>query len=161
MENKEIDKLKELVKDIRIAMLTTIEEDGTLRSRPMSTNEFEGDSTLWFFTEGNSAKIHEIDHERKVNISYQDTSKEIYVSVSGDARIVQDRAKIKQLWNPLLKAWFPKGEDDPNIALLRVEISQAEYWDTPGNKMVQLFGFAKAVLTGEQYEPGENKKLNF
>jgi hypothetical protein len=72
---------------------------------------------------------------------------------------VRDRQKIHELWNPTLKAWFPNGVDDPEIALLCVEVEKAEYWDTPSSRMVQLIGFVKAVVTGESYEPGENEKV--
>jgi general stress protein 26 len=72
---------------------------------------------------------------------------------------VHDKGKMKKLWNPLYKAWFPKGLDDPDICLLRIRVESAEYWDTPSSKMVQLAGFIKAVATGERYHPGENREL--
>ena len=64
---------------------------------------------------------------------------------------VTDRGKMKELWSPLHKAWFPKGLDDPNIELLRIDVDRAEYWDAPSSAVVQLFGFAKAMLTGKRY----------
>ena len=61
-------------------------------------------------------------------------------------------------WNPILKAWFPKGLDEPDIALLKVAVEQAEYRDTASSKMVQPAGFVKAVVTGRPPEPGDNVK---
>jgi general stress protein 26 len=160
MENKDLEKMADLIKDIKVAMLTTTDDEGELRSRPMHTQEIKEDGVLYFFTEEDSPKVHELDSHKKVNISYMDRDDQIYVSVSGNATHIKDKNKIYELWTPYLKAWFPKGKDDPNICLLRVEITKAEYWDTPGNRMVQLVGMAKAAVSGEQYKPGENKKIH-
>jgi general stress protein 26 len=156
-----LEQLREKIKGIRIAMLTTIDEDGSLHSRPMATQETELDGDLWFFTPATSPKVGEIGRDQRVNLSYADPDDQRYVSVSGTARLVRDRAKAKELWNPLLKAWFPQGLDDPDLALLRVHVEKAEYWDSPSSKMVQLAGFLKAVTTGKRYEPdpGENEKI--
>lgn len=157
---EEIKKLGELIKDIRIAMLTTALPDGSLRSRPMATQDEEFDGTLWFFTGAESGKVHEIEDDQHVNLSYSEPSDQKYVSVSGKARIVRDRAKIDELWSTPLKAWFPDGKDDPNIALLKIEVENAEYWDTPSSKMVHLIGMVKATVTGQSYQPGENEKIS-
>jgi general stress protein 26 len=156
----DIQKLNELIKDIRIAMLTTIDDDGSLRSRPMATQQEPSDGTLWFFTGASSHKVLEVQHDQRVNISYADSGHNRYVSVSGTARLNRDNAKMTELWNPAFKAWFPGGLDDPDIALLQVQVDQAEYWDSPSSTVVHLVGFVKAVATGEHYEPGENEKIN-
>jgi general stress protein 26 len=154
-------KLAKLIKGIRVAMLTTQDDDGTLRSRPMETqSEKEFDGTLWFFTPFSSHKVDEVERQHQVNLSYADADKNTFVSVSGLASVSRDRAKIDELWSPALKAWFPKGKDDPDVALLKVDVSKAEYWDAPSSTLVKLVGFTKAALTGQRYEPGENKKLN-
>ncbi len=158
--NENIKKVRELIKDIRFAMLTTIEEDGTLRSRPMATQEVEFDGDLWFFTYGGAPKVDEIQHDQHVNVSYAEPKDQKYVSVSGRAQVVRDHQKIEELWNPLYKAWFPKGLDEPDLALLKVSVDKAEYWDSPSSKVVRLLGFAKAIITGEQIgNPGDNQKI--
>lgn len=73
---------------------------------------------------------------------------------------MKDKARAKELWNPIYKAWFPDGLDDPNLALIRVDVDQAEYWDSPNSKVVQLAGFVKAIVTGQRAEGGENEKIN-
>lgn len=156
----DIHKLATLIKDIQFAMLTTVEPDGSLRSRPMATQKTPFDGTLWFFTEINSGKVGEIEGERHVNLSYADTDNQKYVSITGVATIVQDRAKAEQLWHPLLKAWFPKGVEDPSLALLKVVVHEAEYWDSPHGAVVRLVGFVKALTTGEKFRPGENRRLD-
>lgn len=155
-----IEKLNDLIEDINFAMLTTVDTDGVLRSRPMSTQEAEFDGTLWFFTSDNTHKIEEIERDNRVNASYAKPEDNVYVSVSGAASISKDRAKMEELWNPILKAWFPEGLDDPHICLLRVDVEQAEYWDSPSSTLVQIVGFVKALVTGKRADGGENEKIN-
>lgn len=155
-----IKKLGELIEDIKIAMLTTVEEDGSLRSRPMGTQQVEFDGDLWFFVGASSPKAHEISADPRVNVSYAQPDDQRYVSVSGTAELLRDREKIRELWSPLYKAWFAQGLDDPDLALLRVRVEQAEYWDAPSSKFVALAGFVKALATGTRADIGENAKLD-
>lgn len=162
MEDKRqesIKKLNELIKDVNIAMLTTI-DFGLLRSRPMATQEAEFDGDLWFFTSSETHKTEEIEKDRRVNVSYAAPDSNTYVSVSGTAQIVNDREKIEELWNPIYKAWFPKGLDDPTLCLLKVTVEQAEYWDSPSSTIVQIAGFVKALVTGQQADGGDHGKVN-
>jgi len=139
-----LEKLKELIEGIDFCMLTTI-DGGYFRSRPMSTQQFETDGDLWFFTSDNTHKVEEITADNRVNAAYSKPASDTYVSVSGRAEMVKDKAKIEELWSPVLKAWFPEGLDDPSLCLLKVSVEQAEYWDTPAGKIVQLVGFVKAL----------------
>jgi general stress protein 26 len=154
-------KLAELIHDVSIAMFTTVDAQGLLRSRPLTTltNDDEDDEDLWFFSYEDSAKIDEIAHETQVNLAYAEPSEEIYVSVSGTAQNINDRALIHRFWKPMHKAFFPEGPDDPQLTLIRVRVLEAEYWDAPSSKMVILAGMAKAMLTGTAYRPGENEKV--
>ena len=155
-----VQKLGAMIKDIEVAMLTTVDADGTLRSRPMVTQKTDFDGDLWFFTRADSAKVDEVRRAEQVNLSYAAPDKQRYVSVSGTARLVRDRAKAEELWHPLLKAWFPGGLDDPDLALLKVSVERAEYWDSPSSTVVHLVGFVKALATGQPYTPGENQKVD-
>lgn len=154
-----IEKLKELVEDIDFCMMTTI-DGGQLRSRPMSTQTAEFDAEVWFFTRDNTHKMDEIQKDDRVCLGYSNPRNNTYVSVSGRAEMSKNRAKMEELWNPILKAWFPDGLEDPNICLMKVTAEQAEYWEASGGKLVQLFGFVKALATGQEADYGENKKLN-
>lgn len=145
----ELEKVYDLIEGIDFAMLTTAQPDGSLRSRPMATQRVERDGEVWFFTGLDSGKVHEIDREHHVNLAYADPDHNRYVSISGLARITQDRDKAASLWSPAMKAWFPEGLDDPNLAMIEVRITGAEYWDAPSSTMVQLYGMAKSMLTGE------------
>jgi len=160
--NDNYKKLHSLISDIQFAMMTTRCSDGSLRSRPMATRkDDEFDGTLWFFTHDQEPKVHEILENPQVNLSYADPHKNDYVSVTGTATLVKDKAKAKELWNPFYKAWFPEGLDDPHLGLLRVDVEKAEYWDSPNSKVVQLAGFVKALVTGQEAKGGENEKVNF
>ncbi len=158
--DEQIKKLAEMVKDIEFAMLTTVEPDGSLRSRPMATQKIEFDGDLWFFTRASAPKVDDIEREQNVNASFARPEGQQYVSVSGKARLVRDRAKIEELWNPAYKAWFPEGLDDPDLALLKVSAEKAEYWDGNSSVVAHLVGFVKAVATGTAYHGGENEKID-
>jgi general stress protein 26 len=155
-----IRKVADLIGNIDFAMFTTRASDGTLRSRPMSTQKVPFDGTLWFFTGASTDKVHEVEGEHQVNVAYANPKSQEYVSLSGTARIVDDRARARELWNPAYKAWFPGGVDDPDLRLIRVDVTGAEYWDSPSTAVVHLFGFAKAIATGERYEGGEHAAVD-
>ena len=153
-------KLAKLIKGIKFAMLTTACDDGTLRSRPMATQRRPFDGELWFFTDDESPKVSEIRKDQHVNVSYADPDSNTYVSVSGRATLVKDKARAKELWNPFYRAWFPDGLDDPRLGLLRVTVEQAEYWDAPSSAMAHLFGVAKAMVTGKRAsDVADHKKV--
>jgi len=156
---KDIEKLKELTEGIDFCMMTTI-DSGHLRSRPMSTQVAEFDGEVWFFTRDNSHKIAEIEKDSRVCLGYANPDDSTYISVSGRAEMTHDRSKMEELWSPILKAWFPDGLDDPNICLMKVTVEQAEYWEASSGKLVQLFGFVKALATGQEADYGENRKLD-
>lgn len=156
----DLERLNRLVHDIRVAMLVTL-DDGRLRSRPMATREIDEQGRLWFVTGASSHKIDEVRGNRQVNVAYADAGAQRYVSLSGPATLVRDRAKIDELWNPAHEAWFPGGKDDPDIALLRVDVEKAESWDVPGGTMVVLFEYAKTLLTGKPFEADHNQKIDF
>lgn len=130
MENTEaIRTIHELIKDIDTAMLTTMSEDG-LVSRPMKTQDVEFDGTLWFLTKKDTDKFHQLLHNNQVNVTYAGKS---YVSIRGEAELVDSTEKIKEFWNPAYAKMLETTVDDPNLALIKIEAEAAEYWDT-GNK---------------------------
>jgi general stress protein 26 len=155
----EYEKIWSLIKDARVAMLTT-ERDGRLYSRPMIASQKGFDGSLWFFTRKSSPKVEEVTEHRQVNAAYASTSEHSYVSLSGSAVLVDDRATIDEHWNEWIKTWFPEGKDDPDLALLRVDVDTAEYWDAPSSRMVTAFEYIKARVTGSTPDMGENRKVD-
>jgi general stress protein 26 len=154
-------KVLSLLKDVRIAMMATRGEDGRMHSRPMATNTVEFDGHLWFFTDRASPKIEDLRRDSEVLLTYSDESRQNYVSVTGHGEVVVDRDKTKELWHEALRVWFPKGAEDPDIALVRVSVDGAEYWDSPSSTMLHAYGYLKAVTTGERPHPGDNATVRF
>ena len=151
-------RLAELMSDIRIGMLSTRGSDGRLISRPMAQQEVEFDGDLWFFAERDSHPVRHITLSPQVNVGVGSGGS--WVSLTGRATVVDDPAKKRELWNSAVEAWFPDGPDDDSVVLLKVEGDSAEYWDNSGGRLATVFSFAKAKLTGERIEGGENEKVD-
>ena len=159
--SQSIAKIRDMIKDINFCMLTTLDTDGSLHSRPMAINgEVEANGDLWFFTYGSSHKVTEVNRNQQVNVSFSAPDKQCYVSLCGMAEIVKDRAKMQELWKPELKAWFPQELDEPDIALLKVNTTTAEYWDAPASWVAKAVGFVKAATTGEPDTSTEHAKVD-
>lgn len=152
-------KIGELIKDVRICMLTTAASDGTFDSRPMATQEAEFDGTVWFLTRHESGKVREIENEQHVSLIYSDPSKHSYVTAKGRAQISQDKTKIHELWNPMFKAWFPEGVEDPSIAVLKVEVDEAQYWEASSSKLIFGLRYLARAVTGGKVDVGEQGKV--
>ena len=157
MTTNPVRKVAELLDGERFAFLTTTAPDGTLTSRPMTLQDIEFDGGLWFFAERDSNPVQHIVSSPQVNVGAGSGGS--WVSLTGRARVVDDRAKKRELWNSAVEAWFPDGPDDDSVVLLKVEADSAEYWDSPGGRRATVFSFAKAKLTGERIEGGENEKV--
>ena len=156
-----LQKLREMVKDIDFCMLTTVDENGDLHSRPMSINEqIDPNGDLWFFTGASSHKVSEISRVPRVNVSFADPDNQNYVSITGAAQLVRDRNKIAELWKPEFKMWFPEGKDDPDIALLRISLEKAEYWDSPSSNFGYVLNFVSSLVMGKEADHGENRKID-
>ncbi len=153
------EKVWDMIKDIKVAMMVTMDSEGRHFARPMVAQEPDEHHDLWFFSSMDSQKIEEIMSNPEVLLSYADIDGNAYVSVSGEAAVVRDRAKIDELWSESLKAWWPKGKDDPNVTLICVTPKSAEYWDGPASMVVQAFGYLKARVTGEPEKMGENRTV--
>jgi general stress protein 26 len=164
--SKKIEELYELIEGIEIAMMTTRRPDGQLVSRPMATQARANGADLWFATDIETHKMDELESDSHVNISYLNHKSMEWVSVSGLGRIVQDRAKIKELWRPDWKAWFQgEGEmsgtpDDPRIALIAVDAESVIYMVTTKPKPVILFEVARGIVTGKAPDVGETRQVS-
>ncbi|MEO6924430.1 MAG: pyridoxamine 5'-phosphate oxidase family protein, partial [Bryocella sp.] len=147
-------KVAELVKGIRIAMMTTSAKDGTMSSRPMAVQDVPFDGILWFLTRDSSEKVEEIANDRHVTLAFADPGSSKYIALKGRASTSKDKAKIHELWSPMYKMWFPKGEDDPQITVLRVDVTEGDFWEASGGKLVQMVKYAYVAATGAKVELG-------
>jgi general stress protein 26 len=157
--DEDMQKLADLIEESPIAMLTTEEPDGSLRSRPLLTLQMDAEGRLWFFTALSSGKVGEIDQHRKVNLSYAHSERHSYVSVCGSVRLFRDRDKTRELWTPWIKPWFPDGLADPDVALLEITVHEAEYWDAPASRAGRLLGLARALTIGNTDSMGKHGKV--
>ena len=156
-------KVYEILKSFSTAMLVTTGPVRQPESRPMQIANVEEDGNVWFFTGKSGRVVDEIVKEPMVLLVFQD-QRSAYLSVRGSARVVQDRARAKELWKEAYKVWFPGGVDDPELTLLAVYPISAEYWDNRGmNRLEYLFEAAKAYVTGKRpdvEEPDQHAKTN-
>jgi general stress protein 26 len=164
--NDKIEELYELVEGIEIAMFTTRRDDGHLVSRPMATQARSDGADLWFATDATTEKLDELGNDPHVNVSYYKDKSREFVSVSGAARVVTDRAKVRELWRPDWKAWFEgEGEkagtpEDPRIVLIAVDADTAVFLKIDKPRPVVLFEVARAIATGKTPELGEVKHVS-
>jgi general stress protein 26 len=141
------DKLQELIENFDTAMLVSQGTGGQLRARPMAIAETEPGGVFWFMTQRDSGKMDEFARDNHVSIVMQ--SKREFVSISGTVRIVDERARVAELWNEAWRTWFPGGQDDPALVLLQVTGDKGEYWDNSGMGGVKyLIEAGKAYLSG-------------
>jgi general stress protein 26 len=155
-----MEKIGSLIEEIRFAMLTTAAKDGSFDSRPMATQKTRFDGTLWFLTAQDSRKVDEIADDSHVSLLYADPSNAKYIAVKGRAHMNRDRRKIHELWNPMYRAWFPGGEDDPQISVLRVDVTEAEYWEASDSKIVRGIKYLAAAATKGSVDVGEHGKVH-
>lgn len=143
-------KLYDMVNKVKLAMLTTIEPDGSLHTRPMQNQEADKRGNIWFFTDKNCSAARNARDNPKVSVSYSNPDSDNYVAIAGTASLIDDRDTIHEKWTEDMKAWFPDGEDDPNILLLKIEPERGEYWDTASSTLATAVGYVKATLTGKR-----------
>ncbi|MDP2306991.1 MAG: pyridoxamine 5'-phosphate oxidase family protein [Pseudomonadota bacterium] len=141
-----VERLRAMLGSRPVAMLTTLDPGGALRSRPMAVQEISDQGELFLITQRTSQKVEEVSHEQHVNLSFLRALRGRYVSVSGRATVMRDDAKLRQLWHPTLHAWFPDGLDDPDLCLLCVRIDKAESWNAPAGNLAQVARLAGSIL---------------
>ena len=154
-----LEQIGKVLKKAQIAMLVTTTPGGWSRSRPMGMPPRSFDGDLWFFSHASEPKAAELQRHPQVNVSVGNPGDNTYASLSGSATLVRDRAKMAELWQKPLEAWFPQGLDDPDLALIRVEVEHAEYWDQDSGLLAVAAGFVKTKVMGEESSAGYGVKV--
>ncbi|WP_432570249.1 pyridoxamine 5'-phosphate oxidase family protein [Kineococcus sp. SYSU DK005] len=157
-ERSGVEKVADIIEDIKTCMLTTTTDDGRLVSRPMAVQQVRFDGDLWFATDGDASKVEQIQHGAHVNAAF--ASRDAWLSLAGTAEVVHDVAKAEELWNTALDAWFPDGPSTPGLALIKVHAQSAEYWDTPGGAVTSLIALATSKVKGRRPDVGENETVD-
>ena len=156
-KTEELVQLGKLIENMRVCMLTTLNEDYVMVAKPMSPQEMCEEGAIWFLTDANSAKVQ---HLQLMNLAFSNESQGTYVSISGHGEIIKDHARIESLWTVFARPWFPDGVDSSNLALLKFVPKVAEYWDAPHSKMVRLFAMAASIAAAKPIGMGEHGNLN-
>ena len=139
-------RLYDLINEVEMAMLTTIEAGGSLHTRPMANQEADENGDIWFFTDKTTSVAKNVKANPKLSLAYSN-ARNIYVAITGTGKIVDDRAKIDELWSDELDMWFPKGKGDPDLTLLCVTPERGEFWDAGSSTVVSVIGY----LQGQAY----------
>jgi general stress protein 26 len=142
------------LRGIKSATLTTEIDGDIIHSRPLATLKMAEAGVLWFFIRFSFSTTQEIEDGAAVRLAYVSGDNRTFVSVTGTATLVEDATKAKSLWDPALSGWFPEGAEDPDIALLRVDVVKAEYWNASMKRMNPLFGMPDPEIESDfQVEP--------
>lgn len=153
----EHDKVWDLADHITICMFIT--HDGQRhRARPMAAYVRRDEHAIYFLTNAESAKAHQTERDHDVTLAFADKGHNDYLTISGPARVSNDRDKIRDLFNVFAKAWW-KDADDPDIRLITVTPEEAEYWEGPGGP-VAVIKMLAAAATDRRPDMGDNEKVN-
>lgn len=153
----DLKELSELLDAMEIAFLTTLGQDGHMRSRPMQLQRHDPDGTLWFATSLESHKCEDLRQEPRCCVAFLESS--TYVSIAGRAELVKDPDLIRQMWRPTWRGWFPEGPEEPELVLLKVVPEHVEYVHPSGGTLKSLFTRVKNALTHSHDEPAPKKEL--
>lgn len=154
-----IAKFKDLVKHTRVCLFATFLTEIPIQVRPMSTQEVDDEGNFWFLSSETSNKNFEIGEDSRVQLFYSNNTKSEYLTVLGHAEVLRDRKTIEEMWNPIAKAWFQEGKNDPDLTVIKVAPADAYYWDTKNSKMVSLLKIITSVTTGHTVDDGVEGEL--
>jgi general stress protein 26 len=156
-QQRSLDRVWDIIEKVGVCMLTT-RFAGGLRARPLEARPDRAAGVIWFVTDLRSGKEHEIEAEHDVGLVFVDEKEKAYLSLTARAEVRRDHSKAAEIWKKTDDLWWD-GPSDPNVCVLRVQPLTAELWDGPSSKAVAAFEFAKARLTGEKPNLGENRKV--
>lgn len=143
---EQIDKIQEVVKDVKFAMMSTTNKKGDIHAWPMTTSETSiGAKEIWFIGDKNSDVVKDIQDDPRVGLTYATQDAKNYVSISGDAKLINDQDKLDELWSPVYNAFYAHGKEDESIQLIKVVPHGVECWIS-GNSAVNMFKMATAAV---------------
>lgn len=143
--------LRERVAGVSTVMVTTIDEQGTLSSRPITVQEIDDSGDVWFVVDRHADWVH--DGVDAVNVAFVDDGA-TWVSVAGRVALDDDAERLRRLWNPGLDAWFPDGPQTDGVVAMHVQADRWEYWTAP-NQLARLVELATATVTDTPPDLGD------
>jgi general stress protein 26 len=154
-----LQKMRNLIDAPKIVMMATRLDKIPFSVCPMTLQQMDDQGDLWFFTSKKSDLFGDIDFDNRVQILYSDEGKQKYISIFGNASHIVDEQKVKELWNPMMNNWF-EGKDDPDLALVNVNMENAYYWDNQYSKLVSFFKIIKGTMTEVKPDLGDKGHVN-
>ncbi len=155
-KSPERSQLGQFLKEMSVCMLTNINEEETLVSRPMSPHHMCQEGHIWFLTSQYSNKVKQLS---PINLAFMNESNATYLSLSGFGEVVLDRDLIENAWSVFAKPWFKEGVNSPELCLLKFTTNIADYWDAPHCKMVRLMAIAASIVAAKPVGLGEHGQL--
>lgn len=152
--------LRQLLKGTPVGMLTTQTNGGQSHARPMLVHDVDASGWVWLITDRHSRKVCELSQNPYVTLAFQSKNGTRFVSVQGTGVVVRDDVKLRELWNPTLRSWFPQGPRNAEIVLIAVRVTRAEYWLMPRTRLPRVIGMVKALLTGRRCVQGKHGILD-
>lgn len=150
----------EIIEAAKVCMMTTLSETGLLATRPMYVQEVDENAHIWFFTSANTILVQQIRQNPNIQVTFSDIGNNRFLAATALAEEVVDIQKMKQLWNPSLRAWFPQDLETPGIILLKLTLQDAEYWESPNAAVVRIVSFMKSMLSDEPYRAGRHEHVH-
>jgi general stress protein 26 len=132
----------------KFAMLGAHGADGTINARPVQPVKIEPEGRVWLFTATDGDIADDIRRDARVQLGFVNPAEELFVSLNGEAHVLHDPRKAREIWSALAGAWYPRGPDDPNLALVRIDVHRGDYWDMKNGRLVRFFKLLGAALTG-------------
>ncbi len=161
VEQGSVDELRELIKEVKYALLTTAARDGTLHSRPLTTLDWEFDGVAWFLVRRDSRLADEVGATPEVNLAYASPEDDTFVSLAGRAQVLHDPARARALWNRWAEMFFPGGPESAEVGVLRVNVRSAEYWTGPNDLVEKVTGAARALVAKDPSGLGHHARIDF
>lgn len=147
-----IEKLKDLAEGKMCMLCTT--ENGQLQNRPMGAMQVDESGDIWFFSAKSSNKNRQLQQDPEAHLIFIESGKQHYLSLTAEVDIVADQQKVDELWNDLMRAWFPGGKTDPEISLLRASVVSGHYWDEKDGHLIGMLKLGLKALTGGRTDDG-------
>jgi general stress protein 26 len=155
-----VEKIKEVVKRAQTCFFcTAVSRSGPEPSRPMSVQQVDDEGNLWFLSANDSHKNQEVAADPAVTLYFQASAHSGFLQLNGRATVTTDKAKIKELWEPIVRTWFTEGVDDPRITVIRVAPAGGYYWDNKHGNAVAAVKMLVGAAIGKTLDDSIEGRL--
>jgi general stress protein 26 len=153
-------KIKQLVDKAETCFFcTAATANDSVGARPMAVQEVDDAGNLWFLSAEDSHKNEELTRNPRVRLYFQGSAHSDFLLLDGAATASHDKARIKELWKPVMKTWFTEGENDPRITVIKFAPREGYYWDTKHGMAVAGVKMLIGAATGKTMDDSIEGKL--